>query len=318
MQTDLSFYQILKEQITHTECVDHIDLDLTCIDLFAGCGGFSLGMSHAGYNMIAAVEKSDMCCETLRHNAPKAFPNMKIINEDITKLSAGKLLKISGIKKGELSLMMGGPPCQGFSFMNTERSLDDPRSKLVFEYLRILKGVMPKMFLIENVPGLLAYKDFFIEFLNLLEGCGYNVRFLVMDFCSHGVPQHRKRVMIEGVRNDLNKTPEFPAPTHFDKSQLVTDDNMFTQAEVAIECFKHDGFTKEEVKDVWFNTKLSIMMNRKTASAVIDRAISSLIGQRIGSIMNPGAEVVEDNPVSGCQTEREYLLSKIGINKIQA
>lgn len=285
IQTDLSFYQRLQEQIASTEW-GKINLDITCIDLFAGCGGFSCGISAAGYNVIGAVELDKDCCASLRHNSHHAFPNMKVINEDITKISAEQLMKTTGIKKGELSLMIGGPPCQGFSFVNTKRSLDDPRSKLVFEYLRILKGVMPKMFLIENVPGLLSFKDFFIEFLRLLENCGYNVRFMIMNACSYGVPQHRKRVFIEGVRNDLNKTPSFPPPMNFAPEMLeIENDNMFTRADVACECFHREGFTKEEVKDVFFNTKLNIMMNRKTSSGVIDSAISALIGKRIAGML---------------------------------
>ena len=286
IQTDLSFYETMKEQITSTEYIDNINLDITCIDLFAGCGGFSCGISAAGYNVIGAVELDKDACDTLRKNAYHAFPNMKVINTDITKLSAEQLMKTTGIKKGELSLMIGGPPCQGFSFVNTKRSLDDPRSKLVFEYLRILKGVMPKMFLIENVPGLLSFKDFFIEFMRLLEDVGYVVRFSLMNACSYGVPQHRKRVFIEGVRSDLNKIPSFPPPMNFAPEMLeIENDNMFTRADVACECFHCEGFTKEEVKDVFFNTKLNIMMNRKTSSDVIDRAISALVGKRISGML---------------------------------
>lgn len=152
-----------------TDMKDKEDTRLTCIDLFAGAGGFSLGVSQAGFNVVAAVEMSKATCQTLRANKEKCFPNMLIIEKDIRDLSGAELLDMVGMKRGELSMLIGSPPCQSFSFANMRnRSLDDPRSKLMFEYIRMVKELQPKVFYIENVPGLFAFKDFFYSLMQSL------------------------------------------------------------------------------------------------------------------------------------------------------
>lgn len=249
------------------------------IDLFAGCGGWSLGLKKAGFQVIAAVEIDKWAAETYRCNHKDTI----VLEEDIKKLTPMRLLKIAGIKKRELDLLVGGPPCQGFSTINVKtRSIDNPKSKLMWEFIRITKGILPKIFEIENVPGMFAYKDFFILLMQTLEKCGYIVRCLMMDACSYGVPQTRKRIFIQGTRKDLKILPSFPIPTHFDPKQLKANKNqLFTPATVAIECFAQNGFCKEEVKDLYWNGKLDIQMNRKTAPYVLDNAINKLLGESI-------------------------------------
>ncbi len=94
----------------------------TCIDLFAGAGGFSAGFQSAGFEVIAAVESNKHACATLRANKAQSFPRMQIIQEDITKLSGKDLMRRAGIKKGELSMLIGGPPCQGFTLISQKRA----------------------------------------------------------------------------------------------------------------------------------------------------------------------------------------------------
>lgn len=254
---------------------------LTCIDLFAGAGGFSLGVSQAGFNVVAAVEIDRGACDTLRANW-QYFPNMLIIEKDIRELPGAELLDMVGMKCGELSMLIGGPPCQGFSFSNTKkRSLDDPRSKLMFEFIRMTKELQPKVFYIENVPGLFAFKDFFYSLMQSLEECGFVVRFLMMDAVSYGVPQHRKRIFIQGVRNDIDMLPAFPVPENFDPEALDGSIVKPSRAAVAIKCFQVNGFTKEEIKDVWWNTKLGIQMIKKTAADKVDQAINKCIAEGI-------------------------------------
>lgn len=255
---------------------------LTCIDLFAGAGGFSLGVSQAGFNVVAAVEIDKGTCQTLQANKEENFPNMLIIEKDIRELSGAELLDMVDMKCGELFLLVGSPPCQSFSFANTKnRSIDDPRSKLMFEYIRMVKELQPKVFYIENVPGLFAFKDFFYSLLLSLEECGYIVRFLIMDACSYGVPQQRKRMFIQGARNDSGILPSFPAPTNFDPEALNGSIVKPSRAEVAKKCFQVNGFTKEEIKEVWWNTKLWIQMKKKTAAEKVDQAINECIGEGI-------------------------------------
>jgi DNA (cytosine-5)-methyltransferase 1 len=271
----------MPEPMKKVEVMKKDNKRLTCIDLFAGAGGFSLGVSQAGFNVVAAVEIDKGTCDTLRANR-EYFPNMLIIERDIRELSGAELLDMVGMKRGELFLLVGSPPCQGFLFANTKnRSLDDPRNKLMFEYIRMVKEIQPKVFYIENVPGLFAFKDFFYSLMQLLEECGYVVRFLLMDACSYGVPQHRKRIFIQGTRNDIDMLPTFPEPENFDPKALNGSIAKPSRAAVAKKCFQVNGFSKEEIKEVWWNTKLWIMMNKKTAADKVDQAINECIGEGI-------------------------------------
>jgi len=249
---------------------------LKAIELFAGAGGMALGLQQAGLDVVAAVEIDKWCCSTLAANKAKAFPNMKIIQEDITTLSGDYLLKQVGLAKGQLDVLSGGPPCQGFTYANSRRSVKDPRSKLMWEFIRMVKEIQPRYFVIENVRGLLSFKDFFRLLLKTLEKCGYVVRFNLLDAVSYGVPQTRKRVFIDGARSDLNIIPAYPSPTHFDLDKKV-DKESIPAPLVAVKCFATHGFTKNEVEDVWWNTKLDILMNKTTAAAQIEQAAREIL-----------------------------------------
>lgn len=247
------------------------------IDLFAGAGGFSLGMQQAGIEVVAAVEIEQAACDTLYANKPAFFPSMEIIQADIKDLTGMDILARVGLNKGELDILFGGPPCQGFSLMNKNRSIDNPKSKLMWEFIRMVREISPRVFMIENVPGLLAYKDFFILLLESLEKCGYVVRFIKLDAVSYGVPQFRKRIFIQGIRSDLNKIPSFPIPTNFSKEMLEQPEGGFSKALIAQKCFAINGFTKEEVKEVYWNQTLRILMKKNSAGDVVERAFRSCI-----------------------------------------
>jgi len=252
-------------------------IKLKAIELFAGSGGMCLGLQQAGLDVVAAVEIDNWCCKTLEANKAKAFSKMKIIQEDITKLKGKDLLNKAGLSKGQLDVLSGGPPCQGFSYANSKRSTTDPRSKLMWQFIRMVREIQPRYFVIENVRGLLSFKDFFRSLLTDLEKCGYLVRFNVMDACNYGVPQHRVRVFIDGARKDLNIVPAFPVPTHFDLDKKSEKNNFIPASLVAQKCFAEHGFAKDEIEDIWFNTKLEITMNRKTATERIDQAIREIL-----------------------------------------
>jgi len=145
---------------------------LKAIELFAGAGGMALGLQQAGLDVVAAVEIDSFCCQTLEANRSKAFPKMKIIQEDITKLKGKNLLSKVGLSKGQLDVLSGGPPCQGFTYANSRRSVNDPRSKMMWEFVRMVREIQPRYFVIENVRGLLSFKDFFRHLLTVLEKCG--------------------------------------------------------------------------------------------------------------------------------------------------
>lgn len=255
----------------------------TGIDLFAGAGGFSLGMKMAGFKILAAVEKDKWAAETYRYNHKDTI----MVEEDIQKITPDRLLETVNLKKGELDILFGSPPCQGFSTISKSRSLDNPNSKLMQEFIRMTEGIQPRIFYIENVPGLFAYKDFFIFLMETLEKCGYAVRCLMMDAVSYGVPQTRRRIFIQGTRNDLGILPQFPPPTHFDfrQDKEFMEKGKIPPSILVNECFAINGFSKEEVKDLYWNTVLHIQMNRKTAGFVWERAIGKLLGQTMRRII---------------------------------
>jgi len=250
---------------------------LKAIELFAGAGGMALGLQQAGIDVVAAVEIDKWCVETLEANKAAAFPKMKIIQADITSLSGESLLKQVGLARGQLDILSGGPPCQGFSYASSRRSVNDPRSKMMWQFIRMVEEIRPRYFVIENIQGLLSFKKFFQLLLKTLEKCGYAVRFNLLNAASYGVPQRRLRVFIDGARSDLNILPVFPPPTHFDREKKKEGKIDIPSWLVAVKCFAEHGFSRSEVNDVWFNPKLQILMNKKTAAAQIDLAVHKIL-----------------------------------------
>ncbi len=192
---------------------------LTVIDLFSGCGGISKGFEDAGFEILLGIDNWDDALKTFEHNHKTA----KAINEDIFELTGDKIKEYVGNKK--IDLVVGGPPCQGFSLAGN-RNENDERNLLVFHFARIVNELKPKAFVMENVLGILSMaggkikKDLIKEF----EEIGYNVIEPKALYAHHyGVPQMRRRVIFLGIRKDLGKFPKHPTPTHYDKetNQLV-------------------------------------------------------------------------------------------------
>jgi DNA (cytosine-5)-methyltransferase 1 len=170
----------------------------TAIDLFSGCGGLSRGLKDAGYKVLAAVEIDEKASETYRANHRK----VELLTEDIRKVSAAKLMRRTGLKKGELDLLAGCPPCQGFSTLrarNGKSAAADPRNDLVDEFARLAIALRPKMIMMENVPALARYEKF-IQFVERLTANGYQVVSKVLDVSDFGVPQRRKRLILSASR----------------------------------------------------------------------------------------------------------------------
>ncbi len=168
----------------------------TAIDLFSGCGGLTLGLKQAGFKVLGAVEIDSLAVETYKKN----HPEVKIWEEDIRKLTGEKLLTELNLKKGELDLMAGCPPCQGFSSMRTHNGKKKPRdtrNDLVFDYLRLVKSLKPKMVMMENVPAL-AENNRMKIFKKELVALGYNLNGtpLVLNTANYGVPQRRRRMIL--------------------------------------------------------------------------------------------------------------------------
>jgi len=247
---------------------------LKAIELFAGAGGMALGLQQAGIDVVGLVEIDKFCLATLGANRNRYFPRARIIKADLSKISGREILAAARIEKGDLDILSGGPPCQGFTWSNKNRSVDDPRSQMMWHFIRLVGEIKPCCFVIENVPGVLSFKEFFIELLGDLEGKGYIVRFNLMDAASYGVPQRRRRIFIEGTRKDLGSEPAFAAPTHFD---LDKDKGAIPCSAVAIKSFAEHGFEKGQVKYVRWNTKLDILMDKRTAAETVEQAVRQLL-----------------------------------------
>jgi DNA (cytosine-5)-methyltransferase 1 len=184
--------------------------NLKVISLFAGCGGSSLGYKLAGCQVLAAVEYDRNAAAIYREN----FQGTRLYETDITLLDPLTVLSEVNLKPGELDILDGSPPCQGFS-MAGKRRLDDPRNRLFEEYVRFLTLIQPKAFVMENVPGLVIgpMRAVFYEMIHALTDAGYEVRGRILNALHYGVPQSRRRVILVGFRKDLNLVPEHPSPT---------------------------------------------------------------------------------------------------------
>lgn len=169
----------------------------TAISLFAGAGGCSLGFQQAGFNVLFATDIDNNAVASYRHN----FPETQCEVADVRDLSPEALLERVGLRSGELDILLGGPPCQGFSSAGA-KSGEDPRNSLVRHYVRLLEGMRPKWFIMENVEGLLT-NDGGMHVRDAVEAfihAGYAVNLEKVYAQGYGVPQRRKRVLIVGNR----------------------------------------------------------------------------------------------------------------------
>jgi DNA (cytosine-5)-methyltransferase 1 len=214
----------------------------TVVSLFSGAMGLDIGISKTGkYKLLACVEKEPIFCETINLNIKNG--NMKdspIVYEiDIKDLSPEKVLDEIGLKPGELDLLIGGPPCQSFSTAGKRGTINDPRGTLIWEFLRFVKVIQPKIFLMENVRGLLSSalkhrpialrpenggfplsKDeqpgsvlkLFADDLRSIKNCPYHVDCFEVNAVNYGAPQIRERVLFIGNRYNLEIN--MPLPTH--------------------------------------------------------------------------------------------------------
>ena len=201
----------------------------TAISLFSGAGGLDLGAEAGGFTTVAAVESNEVARATMLANAPRHFPglNKSAVLSDVLAISADELLERAGIRRGDAGLLVGGPPCTPFSksgyWLEYKRAGADPKASLLDEYVRLLDGIQPQAFVMENVYGL-AYRNqnraVLNRFLIGARAAGYAVEYRILLAADYGVPQLRQRMFCVGVRTDLLDVPpdfwrfEWPASTH--------------------------------------------------------------------------------------------------------
>lgn len=183
----------------------------TAIDLFSGAGGITLGLSNAGFNVVFCSDVDSACEATHLRN----FPNIPFARTEIQTLRGKDVLKAAGLKAGELDLLIGGPPCQGFSIIG-QREIWDPRNGLFHEFLRIAKELKPRCVVIENVTGLATLEKGAVlrEIGRAFNDAGYSVECAELLAAQYGVPQMRWRMFFIGWRFDEGKRGGFPLPTH--------------------------------------------------------------------------------------------------------
>jgi DNA (cytosine-5)-methyltransferase 1 len=206
------------DQCLHPSCCAVTDLlgnhmveRPVAIDLFAGAGGLSLGLEQAGFDVAVAVELDPVHAATHTYN----FPQSTVFCADIQDIQGEELLASVGLEVGEVDVVAGGPPCQGFSLIG-KRMLDDPRNSLVMEYLRIVREIQPRAFVFENVPGLTVgdHRTFLDELVAEFRKLGYRMptEWQVLDAAAFGTPQHRRRLFLVGTRADQDEI-RYPVPT---------------------------------------------------------------------------------------------------------
>jgi DNA (cytosine-5)-methyltransferase 1 len=183
----------------------------TCIDLFSGAGGLAEGLRQAGWSVLSGNDVDADAGETFRLN----FPEASFFEGPIAAIKPRSLLRDAGLKAGQLDCLVGGPPCQSFSYNNHQRSASNARAKLFRDYLRIVKSLKPKTLVMENVPGMLTINDGRIidEIRDALADLGYESEIRILYAEDYGVPQARRRAFILASRIG---SPEalFPAGSH--------------------------------------------------------------------------------------------------------
>ena len=200
---------------------------LTAIDLFAGAGGFSLAAHQLDFDILAAVELDSKAAETYCFNLKgKLNAKTEVFNQDINEVDIQALMRFQGIRQGQLDLLLGGPPCQGFSSHRIKGSgEDDPRNQLLLRYFDFVAALLPKVFLVENVPGLLwkRHEGYLQSFIKLAHKHNYKIISespIIINARDYGVPQGRKRAFILAIREDICDDNLIwpPRPTHFKPS----------------------------------------------------------------------------------------------------
>ena len=186
--------------------------ELKAVDLFCGCGGISAGLQSAGFKVIAGVDIERKYMATFRHN----FPSSLSLNLDLTKFSPAEFMTMVGIEAGELDLLAGGPPCQGFS-KNVPRKLrymDDTNNLLVRTFLDYCEAIEPRLILMENVAEMKNgfSQQFSDEIMERLSNAGYSVTSVVLNAAEYGVPQRRRRAFFLAARGSISLTA--PPTTH--------------------------------------------------------------------------------------------------------
>lgn len=196
-------------------------MDYKSIELFAGAGGLALGLEMAGFSHLGLIEIDKDAANTLKHNRK----NWNVICDDIEKVANKDLEKLFNIKKYELDLISGGAPCQSFSYAGKRLGLLDTRGTMFYHYAMFLHKLQPKMFLFENVKGLLTHDkgNTFKVICDVFKEQNYVIKYEVLNALYYEVAQKRERLIVVGIRKDLEDKVNFNFPKKSDKRLVLRD-----------------------------------------------------------------------------------------------
>ncbi len=191
------------------------------IELFAGAGGLALGLEYAGFEHIGLIEFNKAAADTLKLNRNE----WNVLCEDVEKVAQRDLEQEFKIKKGKLDLLSGGAPCQSFSYAGKRLGLNDVRGTMFYHYATFLHKLQPKMFLFENVRGLLTHDKgkTYETILNIFEDENYTTFHEVLNAWDYSVPQKRERLITIGIRNDIIDKIHFSFPSKHKYKPVIKD-----------------------------------------------------------------------------------------------
>ena len=203
------------------------------ISLFSGAMGLDLGIEKAGFDIKVCVEIDKWAVQTIKNNT-----NIPVIDKDINTVCSDEILKTAGLKKEDVTLVVGGPPCQAFSTAGKQRGLADFRGNVILQYLRVVTDIRPKYFILENVRGLLSAKlnyvpEEYCEYENIkdikgsvlhfivseFKKLGYKISYALLNAANYGVPEKRERIIIIG---HIGERVPIPSPTHSEDGDYGT------------------------------------------------------------------------------------------------
>jgi DNA (cytosine-5)-methyltransferase 1 len=228
----------------------------TVISMFAGCGGSSLGYKWAGYNELLAVEWDQHAVETFKDN----FPGVPVWQKDVSKIKGKDILHFTNLNRGELDVLDGSPPCQGFS-TSGKRKTKDQRNNLSQSFIRLIDELQPKTFVMENVTGMIRgkMKGYFNQIGRDIENVGYEYKAKIMNAKHYDVAQSRNRIIWVGSRVGTIAFPKPSKKTINVETAIkgLAKDESITISKTPLTCWKKckpgEQFSKYHPKGHWFN-----------------------------------------------------------------
>lgn len=269
----------------------------TVISTFCGTGGSSLGYHYAGYEELLAIDFDPHAVQCFKLN----FPEVPCWKRDITTVSANEILEFCKMEVGQLDILDGSPPCQGFSTAG-KRNVNDSCNRLFESYVSLVKDLQPKVFIMENVSGMAkgSMKGKFIEIMKSLKSLNYRVKAKQMNSMYYGVPQSRVRIIFIGVREDLGLEPVFPQPSN----KIITVKEAFKGLEEPQERVCPRGGLIELVKKIkmgecaakyhqkgnYFGTQ---RLHWNKASPTIIKTVGPTMNLLVHPFVNAGISIIE-------------------------